>query len=77
MTCVSFCGLFLKMQQRNGTQAVPYRWAGVFCFILECTATKTVAVCFFLCYNYYITIKEVFSMLAHCSLETAGEVPAK
>ena len=46
-------------------------------FILEYTATKMVAVYFFLCYNYYITIREVFSMLVHSSLEIAGEVPAK
>jgi hypothetical protein len=45
--------------------------------ILEYTATILVAVCFFLCYNYYITIREVFSMLVHSSVEIAGEVPAK
>jgi hypothetical protein len=30
-----------------------------------------------LCYNRFRNNKEVFSMLAHKSLETAGEVPAK
>jgi len=41
------------------------------------SADERVAVDVSLCYNDFIKHKEVFSMLAHNSLETAGEVPAK
>lgn len=44
---------------------------------LKHTATKRVAMCFFVCYNKSINLKEVFSMLVNCSLETAGGYPAK